>query len=71
MIAGPGEDRFDGETGNDRVKGESGGDWIWGGAGRDRLVGGPGDDQCQAERRDRDPRGCEILVTAAARRTAT
>ena len=53
------------------MKGESGGDWIWGGAGRDRLVGGPGDDQCQAERRDRDPRGCEILVTAAARQTAT
>ena len=53
------------------MKGESGGDWIWGGAGRDLLVGGPGDDQCQAERRDRDPRGCEILVTSVARRTAT
>ena len=71
LIAGPGDDRFDGGTGNDRVKGESGGDWIWGGAGRDLLVGGPGDDQCQAERRDRDPRGCEILVTSVARRTAT
>ena len=71
LIAGPGDDRFDGEAGNDRVRGESGGDWVWGGAGRDRLVGGPGDDRCQAERRDRDPRGCEILVTAVARRTAT
>lgn len=71
LIAGPGDDRFDGEAGNDRVKGESGGDWVWGGPGRDRLVGGPGDDQCQAERPDRDPRGCEILVTAVAWRTAT
>jgi CSLREA domain-containing protein len=71
LIAGPGDDRFDGEVGNDRVRGESGGDWVWGGAGRDRLVGGPGDDRCHAERRDRDPRGCEILVTAVARRTAT
>ena len=71
LIAGPGDDRFDGEAGNDRVRGESGGDWVWGGAGRDRLVGRPGDDRCQAERRDRDPRGCEILVTAVARRTAT
>jgi len=71
LIAGPGDDRFDGEAGDDRVRGESGGDWVWGGTGRDRLVGGPGDDQCQAERRERDPRGCEILVTTVARRTAT
>lgn len=68
LIAGPGDDRFDGQAGNDRLKGESGDDALWGGPGRDRLVGGPGRDTCQAERRDRDPRGCEILVVGIARR---
>lgn len=68
LIAGPGNDRFDGQAGNDRLKGESGDDALWGGPGRDRLVGGPGRDTCQADRRDRDPRGCEILVVGLARR---
>jgi hypothetical protein len=68
LIAGPGNDRFDGQAGNDRLKGESGDDALWGGPGRDRLVGGPGRDTCQADRRDRDPRGCEVLVVGVARR---
>lgn len=67
LIAGPGNDRFDGGPGNDRVKGEQGDDWVWGGAGRDRLVGGPGEDTCQSERRDREPKGCEIFAVAIAR----
>jgi hypothetical protein len=67
LIAGPGDDRFDGGRGNDRVKGERGGDWVWGGPGRDRVVGGPGEDTCQSERRDHEPRGCEVFVVAVAR----
>jgi CSLREA domain-containing protein len=63
LIAGPGDDRFDGQAGDDRVRGEEGRDRVRGGAGHDRLVGGPGVDTCEADRRDRDPRGCERLVS--------
>lgn len=69
LIAGPGSDRFDGGPGNDRIEGEQGDDWVWGGPGRDRLVGGPGKDTCQSERRDREPKGCEIFAVAIARAT--
>ncbi|HJR96272.1 MAG TPA: choice-of-anchor Q domain-containing protein [Actinomycetota bacterium] len=69
LIAGPGNDRFDGGPGNDRIEGEEGDDWVWGGPGRDRLVGGPGMDTCQSERRDREPKGCEIFAVAIARAT--
>jgi CSLREA domain-containing protein len=69
LIAGPGNDRSDGGPGNDRVKGEQGTDWVWGGPGRDRLVGGPGEDTCQSERRDREPKGCEVFAVGIARVT--
>lgn len=69
LIAGPGSDRFDGGPGNDRIEGERGDDWVWGGPGRDRLAGGPGKDTCQSERRDREPKGCEIFAVAIARAT--